>query len=96
MEENNIQRDLMSEEEFASYLKNNLHLMFFAAVGKFKSVKRAMKRGLVSREGIILPRRPFNNRGNTCNRGKHSRYKNEEKKSIYASIEDYRRRCFYN
>ena len=39
-----------------------------------------------------MPSRPFNNRKNSCKRGKHSRQMNEEKKKVYASIKDYRRR----
>ena len=93
MEERKIQTDLMSEEEFANYISNNLHLMYYAAVGKYKSVKRAMRRGLVTREGLIMPVRPFNNRKNTCKRGKkQSRPVNEEKKVIYARLKDYRKR----
>jgi hypothetical protein len=93
--ENGVERELMSEEEFKDYLENNphgLHLVTYQAVGKFKSVRRAIRKGLVSPTGFIAPARPFNNKKNSCKRGKHSRPMNEEKKRIYASIKEYRRR----
>ena len=95
LEENKVQRELMSEEEFKEYIHNRimpLHLATYEAVRKYKSVRRAIRRGCVTSEGIIMPSRPFNNRGNSCKRGKHSRQINEEKKRVYASIKDYRRR----
>ena len=95
LEENKVQRELMSEEEFKEYIHNRiipLHLATYEAVRKYKSVRRAIRRGDVTSEGIIMPSRPFNNRGNSCKRGKHSRQMNEEKKRVYASIKDYRRR----
>ena len=95
LEENKVQRELMSEEEFKEYIHNRimpLHLSTYEAVRKCKSVRRAIRRGYVTSEGIIMPSRPFNNRGNSCKRGKHSRQMNEEKKRVYASIKDYRRR----
>lgn len=95
LEENKVQRELMSEEEFKEYIHNRimpLHLATYEAVRKCKSIRRAIKRGYVTSEGIIMPSRPFNNRGNSCKRGKHSRQMNEEKKRVYASIKDYRRR----
>ena len=94
LEENKVQRELMSEEEFKEYIHNRimpLHLATYEAVRKYKSVRRAIRRGSVTSEGIIMPSRPFNNRGNSCKRGKHSRQMNEEKKRVYASIKDYRR-----
>lgn len=95
LEENKVQRELMSEEEFKEYIHNRimpLHLATYEAVRKYKSVRRAIRRGSVTSEGIIMPSRPFNNRKNSCKRGKHSRQMNEEKKKVYASIKDYRRR----
>ena len=95
LEENKVQRELMSEEEFKEYIYNRimpLHLATYEAVRKYKSVRRAIRRGDVTSEGIIMPSRPFNNRKSSCKRGKHSRQMNEEKKRVYASIKDYRRR----
>ena len=95
LEESKVQRELMSEEEFKEYIHNRimpLHLATYEAVRKYKSVRRAIRRGDVTSEGIIMPSRPFNNRKNSCKRSKHSRQMNEEKKRVYASIKDYRRR----
>ena len=95
LEENKVQRELMSEEEFKEYIHNRimpLHLATYEAVRKYKSIRRAIRREYVTSEGIIMPSRPFNNRKNSCKRGKHSRQMNEEKKRVYASIKDYRRR----
>ena len=95
LEENKVQRELMSEEEFEEHIHNRimpLHLVTYEAVRKYKSVRRAIRRRNVTSEGIVMPTRPFNNKKNSCKRGKHSRPMNEEKKRVYASIKDYRRR----
>lgn len=95
LEENKVQRELMSEEEFEEHIHNRimpLHLVTYEAVRNYKSVRRAIKREYATSEGIIMPSRPFNNKKNSCKRGKHSRPMNEEKKRVYASIKDYRRR----
>ena len=79
-----VERPLMSEEEFKDYMEKNrvdivgdfygkgiLHLRTYEAVSKFKSVRRAIRRGHVSLDGIIFPKRPFNNKANTCKRKRH-------------------------
>ena len=95
-----VERPLMSEGEFKDYMEKNrvdivgdfyekgiLHLRTYEAVSKFKSVRRAIKRGYVSLDGIIFPKRPFNNKANTCKRkGHHSRTINERKKMIYEQL----------
>lgn len=64
-----------------------LHLNTYYGVEQFKSVRRAIRRGNCTITGIIVPKRPFNNRGNTSERsGKHSREFNELKKSIYGTL----------
>ena len=99
-EQKTVERPLMSEEEFKDYMeknrvdvvgdfydKNILHLRTFEATGKFKSVRRAIKRGHVSLDGIIFPKRPFNNKANTCKRkGHYSRTINDRKKMIYEQL----------
>lgn len=63
-----------------------------SAQQRFKSVRRAIKRGLVSPFGVVYPKRPFNNRGNSNTNGKyHSRTMNELKKKIYVGIQDKKR-----
>lgn len=91
MEESKIvERPLMGEEEFKNYissgvdLADRLNLISYEATSRFKSVRRAIKRGHVSIYGSVYPRRPFNNRANTSSRkNTHSRVFNERKKLIY-------------
>lgn len=99
-EQKTIERPLMSEEEFKDYMEKNrvdivedfyekgiLHPRTYEAVSKFKSVRRAIRRGHVSPDGIIFPKRPFNNKANTCRgKGHHSRTINERKKMIYEQL----------
>ena len=95
-----VERPLMNEEEFKDYMEKNrvdivgdfyergiLHLRTFEAVKRFKSVRRAIRKGYISLDGFIYPKRPFNNRANTCKRkGYYSRNINERKKVIYEQI----------
>lgn len=89
-EQKKIERALMSQEEFEKYILGDdkiINLITYEGVHKFKSIRRAMRRSQVTAEGIIVPKRPFNNRANTSNRsGKHSRGINEIKKKIYEQI----------
>ncbi len=83
-----IERELMSNEEFEDYLKDNLstnlNLHTFEAVNKFKSVRRAIRRGHVSPDGVIYPKRPFNN----AKHGKNSI--NDKKKRIYEQLKKHK------
>ena len=96
-EQKKIERDLMSQEEFEDYISKGiivLHLITYDGVHRFKSIRRAMRRGHVAAEGIVMPRRPFNNRANTSKRkGVHSRSTNELKKKIYGQLKQYQRRA---
>lgn len=49
----------------------------------YRSFMRALKRGHIAPNGFIAPKRPFNNRKNTCTRGKDSREMNTYKKYVY-------------
>lgn len=95
-EQEKIERALMSQEEFEDYISKGiivLHLITYDGVHRFKSVRRAIRRGHVTTEGIIIPKSPFNNRANTSKRkGVHSRGTNELKKQIYEQIRQYQRR----
>ena len=54
----------------------------YYVVSKFKSIRRAIKRGNVDLvTGVIYPKRPFNNRKPTL-----GRLRNETKKKIYGKI----------
>ena len=96
-EQKKIERDLMSQEEFEDYISKGivvLHLITYNGVYRFRSIRRAMRRGHVTTEGIIMPRRPFNNKANTSKRnGVHSRSTNELKKKIYGQFKQYQRRA---
>lgn len=77
----------LSQEKFEEHLFNSIHLITFEGVRKYKSVQRAIRRGHVTRYGLIIPSRPFNNRKPT-----KGRKLNEEKKRVYAKLKDYERR----
>lgn len=67
--------------------EDNLHPGAYRAVSFFKSIRRAIERGNMTEDGMIAPKRPFNNRGNTSKRsGVHSRSMNELKKRLYGEI----------
>ena len=88
-----VERPLMSEGEFKDYMEKNrvdivgdfyergiLHLRTYEAVSRFKSVRRAIRRGYISLDGVIYPKRPFNN-------AKHKKGSlNDEKKRIYEQL----------
>lgn len=94
-----VERPLMGEEEFKDYLKDNrvdivkdfyendvLHLRTYDAVKRLKSVRRAIRRGHVSLDGVIYPKRPFNN-------AKHKKGSlNDEKKRIYEQLKHRQRK----
>lgn len=91
MGDNKIERDLMSQEEFEEYIMSNSGLKTFIGVSKFKSTNRAIRRGHMVKNGMIIPRKPFNNRANTSKRqGVDSRSTNSLKKSIYGELLKYR------
>lgn len=63
-----------------------VNLATFVAVNKYKSIRRAMRRGLVAWDGTLYPRRPFN-----CRKPTRGRKFNEDKKKIYAELNRYSR-----
>lgn len=92
---------LMSEQEFLKHIKvskekqvdivkdfyenGTLHLRTYEAVSKFKSVRRAIRKGKVSIDGFIFPKRPFNN-------AKHKKGSlNDRKKKIYEQLRNRQR-----
>ena len=94
-----VERPLMSEGEFKDYMEKNrvdivgdfyergiLHLRTYEAVSRFKSVRRAIRRGHISLDGVIYPKRPFNN-------AKHKKGSlNDEKKRIYEQLKQFKHR----
>lgn len=82
MEEKNVKEVApISEEKFQDLLRNTLNLQYFECVKRFKSVKRAFKKGYITSFGYILPKRPFNNKKYT-----KGRKANIEKKRIWERI----------
>ena len=83
-QENQQENQKVDESE----VKEAIEVMgnFIRASHFFRSVKRAMRRGHVTSFGMIVSRRPFNNRANTSKRkGVHSRFVNQIKKRDYEA-----------
>lgn len=56
------QHVLKRQEEIMNDFENGiLHLRFYDGVKKFKSIRRAIRRGHVSIYGEVYPKRPFKN-----------------------------------
>lgn len=75
MEEKEIMEENVNEA-------TSINLKVFNGVQKFKSIRRAMRRGHVTPWGTIAPKRPFNNR----NRKKGTRPLQLVKESIYEQL----------
>ena len=58
-----------------------LYLQSYHAVNRFKSIRRAIRRGLVTYLGWKAPKKPFNNRKRTLGREMQT-----NKQRIYESI----------
>ena len=55
--------EIKRKERMKEFKDNGtLFLQTYIAVQRFRSVRRAIRRGHVSMSGVIYPRRPFNNR----------------------------------
>jgi hypothetical protein len=66
------------------YENDTLYLRDYSGVSKFKSIRRAIKRGHCSIFGDIYPKRPFNNR----KRNKKGDITNRRRK-IYKHMKEY-------
>ena len=89
-QKNTVERELMPLEEFEKYVtpKEDFHMEIdlnhftnFEAVKKFKSERRAFRRGHISPYGVVYPNRPFSNKKPT-----RGRAMNELKKKIYGQL----------
>lgn len=90
MENKQALKHMMTEEEFKEYMMNSINLQDFSCVSRVRSVVRAFKRGHITKYGMIIPKKPFNNRKNTSSRkGVHSRATNEMKKRLYKTTLNY-------
>ena len=76
MEEQNNKGQLMTEEEFQEFIKKNYYnpdgsqklcLQYYGSVEKFKSTRRAIRRGHMTSSGIVCPKRPFGNTQSATN-----------------------------
>lgn len=82
MEKLNESKQKYFESIVSDFNEGILHISNFSAVSKFKSVRRAIRRGQVDLfSGIVYPKRPFNNRKPT-----EGRKFNESRKEIYGRI----------
>ena len=73
------EQERLTQKEIMDVMMN-----FLYAVPRVRSIRRAMKRGRLTQYGILIAKRPFNNRANTSSRkGKNSRFVNEIKKRDY-------------
>jgi len=87
-------KKLMSEEEYKDFVKSNtidyygdfekgiLHLRDYSGVQKFKSIRRAIRRGLVSVYGDVYPKRPFNNTSTKLKKEKQRIYEQLKRRRI--------------
>ena len=81
MEEQKIKEEKVTREPIISE-GMPINLKVFDGVSKFKSIRRAMRKGLVTPWGRIAPKRPFNNRS----RKKGTRPLEVEKEKIYGQL----------
>lgn len=81
MEEQKIKEEKVTREPIISE-GMPINLKVFDGVSKFKSIRRAMRKGLVTPWGRIAPKRPFNNRS----RKKGTRPLEIEKEKIYGQL----------
>jgi hypothetical protein len=49
-------------EEIVDKKVDELHLFSYEGVSRYRSIRRAMRRGNVTPFGTVAPKRPFNNR----------------------------------
>lgn len=71
---------------------DDLYLTDISGIKKFKSIRRAIKRGLVAKNGLVAPKRPFNNVADKLKGTKREgKSINERRKAIYEDIKSKRR-----
>lgn len=59
---------------------DELHLFNYEGISKFKSIRRAIRRGLASDFGVIYPKRPFKNINN------HPKSVTTKRRKLYESV----------
>lgn len=86
MEEKREQQQKVKENFATKFVQNNEIPVYlgYQAVSKYRSIRRAIKRGKVDLyTGIVFPRRPFNNRKSSLGRAH-----NDLKKRIYEQYKE--------
>lgn len=58
----------MEEKKTKEPQYNEPEMMLYLAVGKYRSIRRAIRKGHVTSWGEEVPKRPFNNRKRTSGR----------------------------
>lgn len=74
METIQLINEVQVKREPIIYEGEPIHLLTYEAVRRFKSVRRAIRRGLVSPYGVVYPKRPFGNTNTKMNRIKREIY----------------------
>lgn len=85
MEEQKVVEEIVEKEvkrESTINEEMSINLKVFDGVSRFKSIRRAMRRGLVTLWGRVAPKRPFNNRS----RIKGTRPMEEWKERLYGQL----------
>lgn len=59
---------------------DEIHLIDFSGISKFKSVRRAIRRGHASPLGFVYPNRPFKNINN------HPKSVTTKRRKVYESV----------
>ena len=77
---------LEDKEAMALIQRLNANLVYTLRVSRFKSIRRAGRRNHLTPALELLPKRPFNNRANTCKRkDKHSRFIADQIRKLYEN-----------
>jgi hypothetical protein len=82
----NVSKEYEEKLQEALDINNQLNLLSYNYNNKYKSIRRAIRRGHLTVTGIIVPKRPFNNRKHTIGRGINIR-----KKEIYGALKNKQR-----
>ena len=81
------EKKLLEDKEAMALIKRlNANLANTLRVSRFKSIRRAGRRNHLTPALELLPKRPFNNRANTCKRkDKHSRFIADQIRKLYEN-----------
>lgn len=79
------EKKLLEDKQAMEVVKTlNENLRLSLRMSRFKSIRRAGRRGHLTPALELVPKRPFNNRANSSTRkGKHSRFIAEQIRELY-------------